>query len=307
MIRLNDLILLLVLFSSMLCGILAPEFGALFQPYPLYLMMLLLFTSLLPIRMDAVWVAVRGGWGGIALLAACKVVILPVAVFCAARFLFPDYAVAALLLTGISTGVVAPFISNLVGGNSALVLVMVVVTSPLVPFTLPLLVKILSEQAMTIPLWAMIRMLALVVFVPVAAVEAFRRIAPGLLAAVDRRRFPISLAVFAMINLAVFSKYSAFFHQRPGTILVAAGVVVVLGVIYILSGLALFRNRPVKDRLAAAVSMGNMNNILVVVFASKFFSPLEPTLAAMYMIPFFGLILPLRVFKRWKEAGEAPG
>jgi hypothetical protein len=35
-----------------------------------------------------------------------------------------------------------------------------------------------------------------------------------------------------------------------------------------------------------------MNNVLVIVFSSEFFTPLEPTVAAMYMIPFFGLILP---------------
>jgi BASS family bile acid:Na+ symporter len=48
-----------------------------------------------------------------------------------------------------------------------------------------------------------------------------------------------------------------------------------------------------------------MNNVLVIVFAARFFSPIEPTLAAMYMIPFFGLILPLRVFRRLRT-GPGP-
>jgi BASS family bile acid:Na+ symporter len=301
MIRLNDLILLLVLFSSMMTGILAPGLGALFQPFPLYLMMLLLFISLLPIRMEDIWEAVRTGWRGIFLLAAVKIVLLPVAVFLLFRWAFPEYALGALLLTGISTGVVAPFISNLVGANSARVLVLVVVTSPLVPFTLPVLVKVLSEEAMTLSLAAMIRMLALVIFVPVAAVELLRRTVPRLLERIDRRRFPISLAVFAMINLAVFSRYSEFFHQKPATIAVATGLAVILAVIYLAVGLLVTWREPLDDRLAAAVSLGNMNNVLVIVFAARFFSPIEPTLAAMYMIPFFGLILPLRVFRRLRE------
>lgn len=300
MLRLNDLILLIVLFSSLLAGILLPDFGAYFQPYPLYLMMGLLFLSLLPIRPEAIWTTIKKGWGRIAFLALVKIVLLPVAVFYLFKVFFPAYAVAALLLTGISTGVVAPFISNLVGGNSALVLVLVVVTSPLVPFTLPVLVKLLAEQAISIPLGAMIRMLALVVFVPVIAVEILRRTLPAMLAAIDRRRFPISLAIFAMINLAVFSRYAEFFHRKPETIVVATSVAIALGAVYILTGIALTWNRPVEDRLAAAVSMGNMNNVLVIVFAARFFSPLEPTLAAMYMIPFFGIIVPLRVYRRRK-------
>ncbi len=305
MIRLNDLILILVLFSSMLAGILVPGFGALFQPFPLYLMMLLLFISLLPIRPEAIWGAIRSGWRGIALLATVKIVVLPAAVFYLFRWLFPEYALGALLLTGISTGVVAPFISNLVGGNSARVLVLVVVTSPLVPFTLPVLVKVLSEQAMALSLGAMIQMLALVVFVPVLAVEVLRQRAPGLLERIDRRRFPISLATFAMINLAVFSRYSEFFQQKPGTIAVATGLAVILGAVYLAAGFLLTWREPLDDRLAAAVSFGNMNNVLVIVFAARFFSPLEPTLAAMYMIPFFGLIVPLRIYRRWKEASAS--
>jgi bile acid:Na+ symporter, BASS family len=298
MIRLNDLVLLLVLFSSMLAGILLPGFGALFQPFPLYLMMLLLFISLLPIRPEAVWEAVRSGWRGIALLAAVKMLVLPAVVFYLFRWLFPDYALGALLLTGVSTGVVAPFISNLVGGNSARVLVLVVVTSPLAPFTLPILVKLLSEQAVSLSLFAMIRMLVLVIFVPVLAVEALRRRGPRLVEAIHHRRFPVSLAIFAMINLAVFSKYSEFFHRKPGTIAVATGLAMLLGAVYVITGFLVSRGEPPADRLAAAVTLGNMNNVLVIVFAARFFSPLEPTLAAMYMVPFFGLVLPLRIYRR---------
>jgi BASS family bile acid:Na+ symporter len=68
-----------------------------------------------------------------------------------------------------------------------------------------------------------------------------------------------------------------------------------------LTGILSLPRAPVEDRVAAAVSMGNINNVLIIVFASRFFSPVEPTVAAMYMIPFFGLILPLRLYRRWRS------
>ncbi len=37
-----------------------------------------------------------------------------------------------------------------------------------------------------------------------------------------------------------------------------------------------------------------MNNVLVIVFSSRFFGPLSPTLAAMYMFPFYTLIVPAK-------------
>jgi len=41
-----------------------------------------------------------------------------------------------------------------------------------------------------------------------------------------------------------------------------------------------------------------LNNVLVLVFSSQFFGPMAATLAAMYMFPFFAMIIPIRlVFK----------
>ena len=184
------------------------------------------------------------------------------------------------------------------GANGPLVLVMVVITFFAVPFTLPALVKVLLEQEMTISLLQMMRMLLLVVVVPVIMVETLKRLWPKIIGAIMKRRYPISLAVFASINLAVFSKYSVFFHKHPAIIIEAALAAVALGGIYLVAGLAGLLRSPVENQLAAVITIGNVNNVLVLVFASEFFGPLEPTLAAIYMIPFFGLIFPLRVYHR---------
>jgi BASS family bile acid:Na+ symporter len=48
--------------------------------------------------------------------------------------------------------------------------------------------------------------------------------------------------------------------------------------------------------------LGNMNNVLVLVFSSEFFTPIEPMVAAMYLVPFFGLVIPLRYYDRKRRA-----
>jgi BASS family bile acid:Na+ symporter len=50
----------------------------------------------------------------------------------------------------------------------------------------------------------------------------------------------------------------------------------------------------VENQLAGTIILGNMNYLLVIVFSSQFFGPVEPLAAAMYVIPFFGLVIPLR-------------
>jgi bile acid:Na+ symporter, BASS family len=298
--RLKDIILLLVIYSSMLTGIILPRAFTCLQPYPFYLMMLLLFLSLLPIKTKTVWRTVRDSFKTIFTLTLFKLIILPAAVYVLFHIFCPPYAVASLLLTGISTGVVAPFNSNLLRANSSLVLVMVVVSSILAPFTLPILVKLFLAKSVGISLFAMIRMLCLVIFVPFVAVQMIRRLSPGLNLLIMKRQFPLSLVAFALINLGVFPQYADLFRRNPATILDATLVACILSGIYVLSGMIFYQRRSLETRLAAAVSLGNMNNVLIIVFSSHFFGPLEPTLAAMYMIPFFGLILPLRFYSRLK-------
>ena len=72
--------------------------------------------------------------------------------------------VPVLLLSGISTGVVAPFISGLLGASTLLVLMMVVVSSLLSPFSHPALVSLLVGRTIEISFLFMVKILAMVVF-----------------------------------------------------------------------------------------------------------------------------------------------
>ncbi len=223
--------------------------------------------------------------------------VLPVVLYGLFLLVLPDYAVAVLLLTGVSTGVVAPFMSNLVGGNSARVLVVTVITSILVPFSLPAVVGFVLSKSVHLSFWNMLQVLALAIFVPIAAVQVLRRFAPALLDAANRLSYPVNLAMFALINLGIFSKYSGIFYTDPTLIVEAALVGVILSMLYCATGIFFFRGKSVEDRVAGAVMMGHINNILMVVFCAQFFGPRETMTAAMYLLPFFGLVLPLRYYR----------
>jgi BASS family bile acid:Na+ symporter len=86
-------------------------------------------------------------------------------------------------------------------------------------------------------------------------------------------------------------------------------VAYILSVIYHLVGYVATWSIKKEDRLAGAISFANMNNILIIVFSARFLGPLSPTLAAVYMLPFFMMILPLRAFgnrihPKQSQAGE---
>ncbi len=293
--RLNDLILLVVIFVSAGIAIFLPDLCAPFRPYPLYLMMFLMFLSFSRINFDLLLDTSSAAMKSLAALVSFKLIILPTILYWIANWLFPDFAIPVLLLSGISTGVVAPFIANLLETEVAPVLRMVIVTSLIAPFSLPALVKILAGAEVHIPLDSMVRLLAMVVFLPMITVILARRFFMDFLERILVFHFPVSLIIFAAINLGVFSKYSHFFFQSPGVILSSVILAYGLSVIYYLAGFVLIRSGGPKERLASGISFAIMNNVLIIVFSSHFFGPLSPTLAAVYMFPFFTMIVPIKI------------
>ena len=293
--RKNDVILLVVIFSSASIAILAPDLCAPLQPYPLYFMMFLMFMSFLRINFDSLLDTSRSSLKRLLILIVFKLVILPAALYWVISFALPEFAVPALLLSGISTGVVAPFIASLFEADVAPVLRMVIITSLLAPFSLPVLVKIIAGAEVQIPLDLMVRLLAMVIFAPMLALIIARRFFSGALGKLLQFHFPVSITIFAAINLGVFSKYSRFFFHSPRFIFMSLGVAYGLSIIYYLVGFLLVPGKNSSDRIAAGISFAVMNNVLVIVFSSHFFGPLSPTLAAMYMFPLFSMVIPVKI------------
>jgi BASS family bile acid:Na+ symporter len=296
----RDFLLLAVSFGSLLVGVLAPRTCAPLQPYPVLFMMVLLFLSFLSIRISQIWETFRKTPLRIAWFLLFRMILFPVAAALLFQLIWPSYGLAALLLTGISTGAVAPFFANLLQANMALVLVMVVASSLLVPFTLPPLVAVLFGQSMEIPLFQMIRLLVMVVFIPLAAAEALKKAAPPLAAGIRLKQYPLSLILFAMTNLGVFSKFADFFRQNVPLLVSSLLAAFLIGSACLAAGwLAAWRWR-IEDQLAAVISLWIMNYILVIVFSAEFFSPLEPTVAALYTMPFYALVIPVRAWRSCK-------
>lgn len=295
MVRKNDLILLLVIFCSMGAGIGFPKLGNLFAPYPLYLQMFLLFLSFLKIDFVEVLKNIKKTSSIILVLCILKLLIIPAGLFIITHAIWPEYALPVLLLSGISTGVVAPFISGLLNATTLLVLVMVVISTLLVPFSLPALVDLLLGKTIEISFLPMVKILTMVVFLPAAAVILLRPMAPSLLKKLERVQFPVSLVIFACINLGVFAKYSSFFMESLSKVAEVIFVAFALSAIYHIIGFLVTWGRKKEDRLAGAISFAYINNVLIIVFSSQFFGPLSPTLAAMYMLPFFMMIVPARI------------
>jgi bile acid:Na+ symporter, BASS family len=310
MFRIKDIILLLVVFSSMAAGVAWPRVTSPLGPFLSWTLMGLLFLAFLKVYPPAIWHTLRRYPVKMTLLVLTKLIILPGIVYLLAMNLIPDYALALLLLAGASTGLSAAFFSGMVGADIPLVLAMTVVTTLVLPLSLPLIVKVLVGRDIHFDLFGLARFMMTLIFVPLLASLFFRRWLPRASDWLEEHSYLISLFLFAAMNLGAFGLYAPFLRAHHAQVVVSILVGSGLGALMAGTGLILFKSSPPLERVAAAGALGWINNVLVIVLGSYFNDPLTSVVAALYLIPYYILIIPLshltRTLQDRDDFGELP-
>jgi BASS family bile acid:Na+ symporter len=287
----KEYILIAVLYGSLLVGIFFPESSATVSKIIKYLMMTLLFLAFIKISPGDVGRTLMANWAGIIGGTLLRLVISPAVAYWATLALHRPLAFPILLLAGTSTGVSSPFFTSLCRGNISYCLVMAVVTSLILPISLPVMVKVLAHAALDYDFTAMALFLAMIIFIPLGSAFVFRMLAPGLLKPMNRMSYPISLVVVAGINFGALGRYVPYLKNNPGQILYCAVFSIGLALVLALLGWCSSRSRTWEDRVAASGSQVWVNNILIIALAVYLNQPLAATLSVFYMIPFYGFVV----------------
>ena len=308
MLRIEDIVLLFVVFSSIAGGVLFPGFGSWFREFPVYGMMGLLLLSFLSVPLDSIRQLIRKSPGSVAYLLVAKMIVLPLTVYFIFEWLFPSHALAALLLAGISPAVMSPLISEMLAANTAFVIVGMASSCFLVPVTLPALVKLLAGRTMVISFTAMVRTLSLVVFIPFIAAELLKRFSPRVADRLLALRYPASLLIISLQMLGIFSAYAEVFRRQASIIGVALVASFAVAAVSFLAALLFSWRMPVREQLSYLIAIAMPNNVLSMVFAAQFFGAVEPLVSAIYMVPFWLLLIPMRMYQKLRlTPAEASG
>jgi BASS family bile acid:Na+ symporter len=278
----------------MTAGVLIPGPGLFLEEFILVWLGALLFLNLIRLKTpDLVQTFTRPRL--LAWLSVIKLVAVPLAMYGLAYVIYQPFALPVLLLSGISTGLGAPFVVNLIGGKLSLVVSMIVVTSLAVPFVLPTLVYSLVGSTFNIPILEMIVLLSVALFTPLAAGWATKKWAPQVSGYADRNAFPLSLVFVALINFSMFAKFSNyFFSDQLFLFQTIATAFLCFGAYSIIGHFAASSGR--QEAKAGLISMAYVNNVLVAVFALQFFGSHVAALAALYNIPYYvGIVVLKRI------------
>lgn len=295
----EDVALIVAIVGSMAAGILLPAAGRLIEPYTLLWLGALLFLNLLRLNSSDL-IEVFKTPRQLVVLSIIKLVVLPVGMYALAYVVYEPFALPILLLSGISTGLGAPFVVNVIGGQLPLVIGMIIITSIAVPFVLPSIVYTFAHTQFEIPLLYMIFLLSIALFTPLAAGWLTKKFFPAGSRFADKNSFPLSLLFIVLINWGMFAKFADFFYSEQIFLLQTITTAFLCYAAYCLVGYVGTVGNSRQEKRAGLIAMSYVNNALVAVFAFQFFGSHVAALAVLYNIPYYiGII----VIKNWYYIG----
>lgn len=287
----EDVALIVAIVGSMSAGILLPAAGRLIEPYTLLWLGALLFLNLLRLNSSDL-IEVFKTPRQLVVLSIIKLVVLPVGMYALAYVVYEPFALPILLLSGISTGLGAPFVVNVIGGQLPLVTGMIIITSIAVPFVLPSIVFTFAHTQFEIPLLYMIFLLSIALFTPLAAGWLTKKFFPAGSRFADKNSFPLSLLFIVLINWGMFAKFADFFYSEQTFLLQTITTAFLCYAAYCLVGYVGTVGNSRQEKRAGLIAMSYVNNVLVAVFAFQFFGSHVAALAALYNIPYYiGIIV----------------
>ncbi|MGB8766210.1 MAG: arsenic resistance protein [Nitrososphaeraceae archaeon] len=292
------LVLSFSILASTISGIIFPSLGEFFSPYILVILGLLLFLNLIQLNFqDLISTFKKPKF--LFILCIMKVLVIPVTMYFVTNQVYPKYALSVLLLSGISTGLGAPFVTNYVGGRLSIVVAMVIVTSLVVPFILPALVYILYNTEFSIPVFDMILLLVISLIVPLIGSGIIKKYLPTIATSINKSSLSISIILMALINLAIFSKFSDYFYLEFTFVTTTTVIAFALFAVFAITGYLIMnlnnRGTSMKYKISGLIAISYVNNILVTVFAQQFFGSQVAALAAFYNMPYYIGIIFLKI------------
>ena len=284
--------------ASTVSGIIFPSLGEFFSPYILVILGLLLFLNLIQLNLQELILTFKKP-KLLFILSITKVLVIPVTMYFVTNQIYPKYALSVLLLSGISTGLGAPFVTNYVGGRLSIVVGMVIVTSLVVPFILPALVYILYNTEFSIPVFDMILLLVISLIVPLIGSGIIKKYLPKIATSINKSSLPLSIILMALINLAIFSKFSDYFYLEFTFVITTTVIAFALFAVFAITGYLIMnlnnRGTSMKYKISGLIAISYVNNILVTVFAQQFFGSQVAALAAFYNMPYYIGIIFLKI------------
>ncbi|MDQ4017653.1 MAG: arsenic resistance protein [Thermoproteota archaeon] len=296
----GSMLVLLSAMVSIVTGILFPTTGMSLEPYLLVWLGGLLYVNLINLHPRHLVSTFRKP-KALMVFTIGKLILLPCVVYVITSLVYPKLALSATLLSGISTGLGAPFAINFIGaGGIGTIAALVTISSLVVPVTLPFILYVFFENTgeFVIPIYDISFLLVIALFIPLSLGWSTRKYVPRVSKFVAGNSLFLSVIFIILINFSMFARFSQYFFIDQSLVLTSLISASLLFVLYLLVGYLLalsIKGQLIATRINSIITMTYINNILVFVVAERFFDIETAALAALYNIPYYVGLLVLRM------------
>jgi bile acid:Na+ symporter, BASS family len=296
----GSMLVLLSAMVSIITGVLFPTTGMSLEPYLLVWLGGLLYVNLINLHPRHLVNTFRKP-KALMVFTIGKLILLPCIVYVITSLVYPKLALSATLLSGISTGLGAPFAINFIGaGGIGTIAALVTISSLVVPVTLPFILYVFFEDTgeFVIPIYDISFLLVIALFIPLSLGWSTRKYVPRVSKFVSDNSLFLSVIFIILINFSMFARFSQYFFIDQSLVLTSLISASLLFVLYLLVGYLLalsIKGQLITTKINGIIAMTYINNILVFVIAERFFDIETAALAALYNIPYYVGLLVLRM------------
>lgn len=296
----GSMLVLLSAMVSIVTGVLFPTTGMSLEPYLLVWLGGLLYVNLINLHPRHLVSTFRKP-KALMVFTIGKLILLPCIVYVITSLVYPKLALSATLLSGISTGLGAPFAINFIGaGGIGTIAALVTISSLVVPVTLPFILYVFFEDTgeFVIPIYDISFLLVIALFIPLSLGWSTRKYVPRVSKFVAGNSLFLSVIFIILINFSMFARFSQYFFIDQSLVLTSLISASLLFVLYLLVGYLLalsIKGQLIATRINGIIGMTYINNILVFVVAERFFDIETAALAVLYNIPYYVGLLILRM------------
>jgi bile acid:Na+ symporter, BASS family len=296
----SSMLVLLSAMVSIVTGVIFPTTGMSLEPYLLVWLGGLLYVNLINLHPRHLVNTFRKP-KALMVFTIGKLILLPCIVYVITSLVYPKLALSATLLSGISTGLGAPFAINFIGaGGIGTIAALVTISSLVVPVTLPFILYVFFEDTgeFVIPIYDISFLLVIALFIPLSLGWSTRKYVPRVSKFVAGNSLFLSVIFIILINFSMFARFSQYFFINQSLVLTSLISASLLFVLYLLVGYLLalsIKGQLITTRINGIIAMTYINNILVFVVAERFFDIETAALAALYNIPYYVGLLVLRM------------
>ncbi|MHC1598513.1 MAG: bile acid:sodium symporter family protein [Candidatus Methanofastidiosia archaeon] len=258
---------------ALVVGLIVPNIAKEFNPYIVYILMGVMFFTMLKIdTRDLMHTASSPIY--LLYLTLIILIVTPIVFYFFAMMVYPEVVAATLIIASLPAAMVSTSFTDLLKGNVHIALLLTVATSLIAPFSIPFFIKIFIGVETDASAFEMMTLLAKVIFVPFILAILTKKAVP---AAIERTKiyYPLlNIFLLFFIIIGPIGKNAAFIKGNLDKAVVITLFFFVMSVSQHVMGWCVSFWRPLEDRIASATTIAYCNVTLGIVFASEFFSPI---------------------------------